>query len=166
MTTEVATLDARAAWTKLRSFERSVARYALVAGRLLFAAIFILSAPGHFSAQTIGYAAQHGVPLSPVLVPLSGLIALAGGASVLLGYRATIGAWLLVLFLVPVTLTMHAFWGIHDPTMAMTQQMMFMKNLTMLGGALVIAYFGAGPLSFDHRRESSKAPPSTPPSAP
>jgi len=72
--------------------------------------------------------------------------------SVLLGYRAKIGAWLLVVFLVPVTLAIHNFWAVHDPMAAQIQQVMFMKNLSMLGAALLISYFGAGPLSFDARR--------------
>ena len=130
----------------------SLERALVPLGRALFAAIFIASAVGHFSSKTIAFAAHQGVPLAPVLVPLSGLIALAGGLSVLLGYRARIGAWLLVLFLVPVTLAMHAFWAAHDPMTAQMQQVMFMKNLSMLGAALLVAYFGAGPVSFDARR--------------
>ena len=73
------------------------------------------------------------------------------GISVLLGYRVRIGAWLLVLFLVPVTFMMHAFWAVPDPMMARMQQAMFMKNLSMLGGALLLTYFGAGPISVDAR---------------
>jgi putative oxidoreductase len=52
-----------------------------------------------------------------------------------------------------VTLAMHAFWAMPDPMMRMMQQAMFMKNLAMLGGALLIAYFGAGPVSLDERAE-------------
>ncbi len=122
-----------------------------LAGRILFSAIFILGALGHFSKQEIGYAAQQGVPLASVAVPLSGVIALAGGLSVLLGYRAKIGAWLLVLFLVPVTLLMHNFWAVKDAMMAQIQQVMFLKNVSMLGGALFIAHAGSGPLSLDAR---------------
>jgi len=131
-------------------------RYLVPAGRVLYAAIFIAGALGHFSQAEIGYAAQQGVPLANVLVPLSGLLALAGGLSVLLGYRAKLGAWLLVLFLVPVTATMHNFWAVKDPMMAAMQQAMFFKNLSMLGGALLIAYFGAGPLSLDARRTAAQ----------
>ncbi len=71
--------------------------------------------------------------------------------SVLLGYRARIGAWLIVLFLVPVTFAMHKFWGIADPATAQDQMAHFMKNLSMLGGALLITQFGAGPGSLDDR---------------
>jgi len=119
--------------------------------RLLFVALFLMSAPSHFKAQTIAYAAQQGVPLARILVPLSGVLAIAGGLSVLIGWHARAGAWLLVGFLVPVTLMMHAFWKVPDPMMRQIQMAMFMKNLAMLGGALLIAYWGAGPVSLDER---------------
>jgi len=125
--------------------------YVVLLGRILYSAIFIEAGPGHFSRQTIAYAAGHGVPLATIAVPLSGAMAIAGGLSILLGYRARIGAWLLVLFLVPVTLMMHNFWAITDPMAARMQQIMFMKNMAMLGAALLIAHFGAGPLSLDER---------------
>lgn len=124
-----------------------------VAGRVLFSLIFIISSFGHFSKQTIAYAASQGVPLASLAVPLSGVLALAGGLSILLGYRARLGAWLIAIFLVPVTLLIHKFWGITDPMAAQMQQIMFFKNVTMLGGALLISQFGAGPLSFDARHE-------------
>jgi putative oxidoreductase len=93
----------------------------------------------------IGYAAAQGVPMPSIAVPLSGIIAFVGGLSIALGYKARWGAWLLVLFLVPVTLTMHRFWGLSDPQFALVQQAMFMKNLALLGAALLIAVVGSGP---------------------
>jgi putative oxidoreductase len=74
-----------------------------------------------------------------------------GGLSILLGYRARLGAWLIVLFLIAVT-PLHNFWAVHDPMMAQIQMTMFMKNISMLGGALLISQFGAGPVSLDARR--------------
>ena len=109
-------------------------KYLVLLGRILFAAIFISAAPGHFTTGTIAYAAGKGVPLASIAVPLSGIIALLGGLSILAGYKARYGAWLLVLFLVPVTVMMHNFWAITDPMAARTQYIMFMKNLSMLGG--------------------------------
>jgi putative oxidoreductase len=122
-----------------------------LAGRVLYAAIFLLAAPNHFSERGIGYAATEGVPMPNFFVPLAGILALLGGLSVLLGYRAKFGAWLLVLFLVPVTLIMHRFWGLDDPQIAQMQMLNFLKNVGLLGAALLIAYFGAGPLSLDAR---------------
>jgi len=121
-------------------------------GRFFYALIFLMAAANHFSKQTITYAATQGVPLASVAVPLSGIIALAGGLSIVLGYHAKTGAWLIVLFLVPVTLMMHKFWTVHDPVMAQTQMAMFMKNVALLGAALLITQFGSGPLSLDARR--------------
>jgi uncharacterized membrane protein YphA (DoxX/SURF4 family) len=62
-----------------------------------------------------------------------------GALSVLLGYHARAGAWVLVLFLIPVTLFMHAFWRVADPGPAQLQQVMFLKNVAILGGALLVA---------------------------
>ncbi len=125
---------------------------AVLLGRFLFVAIFLVAGANHFSRQTIAFAASQGVPLASVTVPLSGILALAGGLSILLGYRARLGAWLIALFLVPVTLMMHKFWAIADPMMQQIQMVLFMKNIAILGGALLISQFGAGPLSLDARR--------------
>jgi putative oxidoreductase len=126
-------------------------RESLLLGRILFALIFLMSGFSHFSDVTIAYAAGQGVPYAGFLVPFSGLLAVFGGLSILFGYKAKIGAWALVLFLVPVTLKMHAFWTYSDPATYQLMQIMFMKNLSMLGGALTFAYFGAGPYSIDSR---------------
>jgi putative oxidoreductase len=123
-------------------------------GRILFSGIFLMASPTLFLRGTIAYAAQAGVPLANFLVPAAAILAIIGGLSVLLGYHARIGAWLLVAFLVPVTLFMHKFWGISDPAAAQMQMAHFMKNVSMIGAALMIASFGAGPVSLDARRES------------
>ena len=136
--------------------ERDLARFVTLAGRVLYSAIFIMASLGHFSRAEIDYAAQQGVPMAGLLVPFSGVMALAGGVSVLLGYRTKIGAWVLVLFLIPVTVMLHNFWAVKDPMMAQMQLAMFMKNISMMGAALLISQFGAGPLSLDARRDSSR----------
>ena len=130
----------------------SISAAVVVLGRLLFAAIFIASASMHFSKDMIEMAAAHGVPLASIAVPASGLLALAGGLSILLGYHAKLGAWAIVLFLVPVTLTMHPFWAAPGKEAMALQLTMFMKNLSLIGGALLITQFGAGPMSLDERR--------------
>lgn len=158
MSTTIAALDRQRSVHADISAAARAERYLVLAGRVLFAAIFLFSSISHFSPQVIGYAAQQGVPAASLLVPASGLLALAGALSIMLGYRARAGAWLLVAFLVPVTITMHNFWAMSDPMMHQMQLGMFMKNVSMLGGALLIAHFGAGPLSFDARR----APPPSP----
>src|ERR1700683_3054886 len=83
--------------------ENNSMRYIVLAGRILFALIFISAAPRHFSGEGIQHAAQLGTPLAGLLVPVSGVMALVGGLSIAAGYQARWGAWLLVGFLLPVT---------------------------------------------------------------
>ena len=110
-------------------------------GRQLFSIIFILSSASHFKPLTVQYAAHHGVPFAGLLVP--------GGLSVLLGYQTRLGAWLLTLFLIPVTLTMHNFWAAQDARAFQVESALFLRNVALLGGALLIGHFGGGPLSLD-----------------
>jgi putative oxidoreductase len=119
-------------------------------GRILFSSLFIVASFSHFTQTVVGYAAANGVPIPGLLVPISGIMALVGGLSILLGYKAKIGASLLILFLIPITLTMHAFWNVVDPGARALQQVMFMKNIALIGGALYIAYYGSGSRSLDN----------------
>jgi putative oxidoreductase len=118
-------------------------------GRILFAFLFISAAPRHFTHEGIAHAADLGVPLASVLVPISGVMALLGGVSIALGYKTRWGAWLIAAFLVPVTLMMHAYWKLHDPALAHIQGAMFWKNVSLFGAALLITQFGGGAFSVD-----------------
>ncbi len=122
-------------------------KFLVLLGRLFYSAIFIGSGIGHFSSQTIQYAQMHGLSMAGFLVPFSGVLALLGGVSILLGYKARLGACLIIIFLIPVTLIMHNFWDVQEPGLRLMQQAMFMKNLSLLGAAFLIAYWGAGPCS-------------------
>jgi putative oxidoreductase len=118
-------------------------------GRILFSILFIMAVPGHFTSETIAYAASAGVPRADLAVPASGILALLGGLSILLGYKARWGGIALVAFLAPVTVMMHNFWAVTDPTMHQMQMVMFMKNVALIGGALTFVVHGAGALSVD-----------------
>jgi len=131
-------------------------KFLVLIGRVFYSAIFIGSAFGHFSTETMHYAQLHNVPNAEILVPFSGVLALLGGVSILLGYKARIGAWLIIIFLIPVTLMMHNFWDIKEPGLRLMQQAMFMKNLSMLGAAFLIAYWGAGPCSLCNKKKKKK----------
>jgi putative oxidoreductase len=114
-------------------------------GRILFAALFILSGVNHLTkvAALSQYAASKKVPAPRAAVVLSGLVILAGGLSILLGYAPRIGALLLVLFLVPTSFAMHNFWTVADPMQRQVEVAMFLKNLALTGGALMTYYFTA-----------------------
>ena len=109
-----------------------------LAGRLLFSLIFLLSGFTLFSAASIGYAASQGLPLANVLVPISGVLSVLGALSIILGYKTRIGAAMIAVFLVPVTLLFHPFWAVADPGARQTEMIEFMKNMSMLGGSLII----------------------------
>jgi putative oxidoreductase len=131
-------------------------RFAVPLGRALFSAIFLAAVMGHFTPQFAEYARRQGVPAPEILVPLAGVIAFAGGLSILLGYHARIGALLIAVFLVPVTFYMHNFWAVTDTMQRQMQEANFMKNMAMLGAALWMTYCGAGPFSFDNRRAEKR----------
>lgn len=126
-------------------------KYIVLLGRILFSLVFILKSLEHFSPRMVDLAAQAGVPMPGLFVPLAGIIAFLGGLSILLGYRAKAGACLLVLFLLPTAFAMHKFWQSKDAFSMMMHQYCFLKNVSLLGAALMIAYFGSGPMSLDKK---------------
>ena len=122
-------------------------KYIFVLGRVLFSSIFIIKAIGQFCPMMIARASEKGVPMTELLYPFWGLLAIIGGLSILFGYKAKIGAWILVIFLLPITFVMHAFW-IGESGMAVRMQMLcFWKNISLMGACLMIAYTGSGPCS-------------------
>ncbi|PCI92263.1 DoxX family protein [Candidatus Aerophobetes bacterium] len=121
-------------------------------GRILFSLIFIIKGIEHFLPRMINYAVEMCVPLPYISVPIMGVIALIGGLSVLLGYKAKIGAWFLVAFLLLVTFFVHRFWEPGKFTEVMLHELCFLKNISLLGAALMVAYAGSGPLGIDKPR--------------
>ena len=119
----------------------------VVAGRIFLVLIFLAGGASLFSKGPVAYAQAEGVPMPSIAVPVAGVLAVLGGLSVALGYKARLGAWLLVVFLVPVTFYMHAFWKIADPQMMANQQAHFFKNIGLMGAALMITQMGSGPAS-------------------
>src|ERR671935_3109443 len=112
-------------------------------GRVVFALVFLFSgATVHLleARQGIAYARMYRVPAASLLVPLSGVMAVAGALSVMLGIWADLGALLLVAFLLPVAFFMHGFWREMDEQMKSNQMAHFMKNIAIAGGALILFY--------------------------
>ncbi len=82
------------------------------------------------------------------------LVELVLGLSLLLGYKARLGALLLLLYLIPVTFTFHHFWS-YPPEKQQDQMFFFIHNLALLGGLLLVMTCGSGPLSVDLWRRRS-----------
>ena len=111
-------------------------------GRILFAALFLGSAYGHFtktSAMT-GYAQYKKLPLAKPSVLLSGLVFLLGGISIALGFYGVYGALAIAIVLVTISFIFHDFWTIEDAEAKQTEQLAFNKDMALAGAALVIAY--------------------------
>ncbi len=121
----------------------------LIAGRLLFTSLFFLSGITHFTDVPYYLALMpEAVPLQIPLIYLSGLVELAGAAMILVNWRPRLGAWLLVAFLIPVTLIVHGYWMIHGETEVIRamQQAHFLKGIALTGAALMITQLGAAKL--------------------
>jgi putative oxidoreductase len=114
-----------------------------LAGRILFALVFVSSGiMGHLgqAKQLAQYARSVGAPAPELMVPLSGVVIIVGGLSVAIGVWADLGALLLAAFALSVAFFMHAFWREQDPQQQQNQLAHFMKNMGLVGGALVIFY--------------------------
>jgi len=116
-----------------------------VIARALFASLFLLSGVTHFT--NIPYY----VGLTPEIIPfpvfwtlLSGAIELAGAVMILLNWRPRLGAWLIIVFLVPVTAIVHGYGMIYAEEAAeqLNQQAHFLKGCALLGSALLITQLG------------------------
>ncbi|NOX36052.1 MAG: DoxX family protein [Calditrichaeota bacterium] len=131
-------------------------QYVPLIGRILYALIFVFFGIGHFTNlnQMSQYAGAMGVPAPTLAVIVTGLMILLGGLSVLLGYKVKIGSLLLFVFLVFTAFIMHAFWGLDDPMQAQAQMAHFLKNLSLAGAALLLFYFGTGPMSLEKSSEN------------
>ena len=126
----------------------------ILLGRFFLAAIFILSGIHKIASfdATVEYMAAT-VPkmtMIPFFLTCAILIELLGGLFILVGYKARLGALLLFLYLIPVTLLFHNFWDAEGMAKAM-QQINFLKNLAIEGGLLYVIAYGAGGCSFDAR---------------
>lgn len=123
-----------------------------LAGRILISLIFIMSGLGkvfQFDGQ-VAYAASQGVPLASLAIIISIIAELAAAAMIVFGFKARLGAFILLLWMIPVSLMMHAFWNIEDPMAQQMNMIMFMKNLSMMGAMLLIMSFGPGPKSINN----------------
>ncbi len=111
-----------------------------VIGRVLLGGYFLHAGYGHFKnmAHMAGYAASKGVPVPKLAVGFTGLLLIIGGATIILGSWTNFGIYALILFFIPVTFQMHAFWKETDPGVKMSQKINFMKNMAILGALLML----------------------------
>ncbi len=100
---------------------------------------------------TAAYMTARGMPAVPLFLAGAVVIEIGGGLSVLLGYRARLGALALIVFTVPTLFVFHNFWS-YPPAEQQVQMVMFLKNLALIGGLLMVAALGAGAYSLDRNK--------------
>ncbi len=122
----------------------------LLAGRILLSFMFVVSGIGKatsFTATAV-LIASAGLPAATFLTVVSIMIEIGCGAMLALGWKARWAALLLFLFIIPVTLTFHAFWAA-ETAQFQSQFINFMKNCAIMGGMLYVFVVGAGRFSLD-----------------
>ena len=124
--------------------------WAALVGRILLAIVFI---PAGFSkiggfAGTAGYIASKGLPLPEVGAALAIAVEIVAGIALLVGWKARWAALVLAVFTLVASVFFHAFWSV-PPEQHMTQYLMFMKNVGIVGGLLALYAFGPGRLAID-----------------
>ena len=131
---------------------QAVEQFGPVVGRILLALIFVMSGFGKITGWegTAGYMASVGMPMVTLFLIGAIVLEIGGGLSLILGFKARWGALALIVFTIPATVLFHNFWAMEGAD-AFTNQIMFMKNVAMIGGLLMVMAFGAGPLSIDAR---------------
>jgi putative oxidoreductase len=133
----------------------NVSNTAALVGRILLALIFITSGFGKIGGfeGTAGYIASKGLPVASVVAALTILIELGGGLAILFGFLTRWAALALAVFSVLAAVIFHAYWGV-PADQVMGQQINFWKNISIAGGFLLLAGFGAGGISVDAKRAS------------
>jgi putative oxidoreductase len=132
-------------------------QYIPLAGRILFSLVFIMFGFGHFTdAQMMVDSGMvpSFLPGKLMIVYLTGVVLVAGGLSVLVGYKAKLGALALGLLMLGTTFLT---WAPQLADGGQVEMAMFMKDMALAGGAFLLFHFGAGPMSLDARAAGSNA---------
>ena len=129
----------------------------LLVGRILLALLFLVAGSRKLMAVagSAGYLAKLGFPMPEVMVWVAIAIELGGAILLIVGWQTRWVAWLLALFTLIATFAAHRFWDIIDAGQYANQMNHFLKNLAIVGGMVILAATGPGPLSVDGRRRSS-----------
>ena len=134
-------------------------------GRVCISAIFILAAVSKFfnwagtqqmlttslndlmtlqgGSEIIRGLVERALPWAPSLLIIGVIVELLGGLLVFLGIKVRFGAFILILFLIPTTLIVHGFWSLPVEEKSINM-VLFMKNMSILGGLLVVLAMGRG----------------------
>lgn len=122
-------------------------------GRLTLAALFLPAGLSKITGfgGTVGYIESVGLPLAALGAIIAIVVEVAGGLALIAGLFTRISAIVLAVFTLLASVFFHAYWSV-PADQAFMQQLLFYKNLAVVGGLLVLAAHGAGQWSLDHKR--------------
>lgn len=134
-------------YTDTTTTQTDLQSWTLAVGRLLIAAIFVLSGFGKIFdiAGTAGYIGSVGLPFPTLGVYVAIIVELLGGLALIAGYKTRIVALVLAGF------TLVAAFAFHFDFGDQMQMINFLKNVSITGGLLFVAVFGAGKISLDRK---------------
>ena len=124
-------------------------------GRLLIVALFLPAGLGKIAGfeGTLGYFASLGIPAPTFALAATIVIEVLGGIALLIGFQTRLVAGIMAIFTLVAAVTCHAYWAA-PVDQAFIAQLLFFKNIAVMGGLLVLASAGAGGFSVDGRKES------------
>jgi putative oxidoreductase len=126
----------------------------MLIARLLLALLFIVSGLSKSSGflGTAAYIQSKGLPMADLLTVLTIAVELLAGFALALGVATRWAAWGLAIFTLAASQVFHNFWAM-DGQAGNLNQIMYLKNLSIVGGLLMVALFGPGKYSLDARNQ-------------
>jgi putative oxidoreductase len=131
---------------------KSIQNSLTLASRLLFVALFLPAGIGKLTgfSGTVGYISSVGLPLPTLGAALALVVEIAGSLALLAGFGTRIAALILAAFTLVASFFFHNYWSV-PADQAFVQQLLFFKNIAVVGGLLALAVLGAGAWSVDAR---------------
>ena len=127
-------------------------------GRMVIAWFFLSEAWARLAGfdATITLMRMQHIPAAPPLLVLALLAMLLGSLSLIAGFHTRHGAMLLFGFTVVVSVLMHAYWTLTDPVARAADYDIFIRNIAIAGGLLLLVGMGPGPFAFDNAGEKRR----------
>ena len=124
-------------------------------GRLLIAALFLPAGLAKLSGfeGTVGYITSVGLPMPTAAAVAALAVEILGSVALILGFQTRVAAAVLALFTLVASIYFHAFW-VAAPEQAFVQQLLFFKNIGLIGGLMVLVSSGAGAWSLDTKKQA------------
>jgi len=129
----------------------------LLAGRFLMGLYFILPGISKITGYdgTVEYMAAHSVPMIDVLLPLTIVLQIGLGVTMIIGFKGKLSAFLLAGLTIVISIFMHNFWDYPEGTERAHETQNFFKNMGITAGLLMIVALGTGQFSLDRKLENN-----------